>query len=109
MNWWHKGVNEALSYGRSLLYLGRLPVWLDAPKEEEGMLWVTVPLSCCSRWKTGKRALLKQMAETAAAPEIVFTHSAVALRIKAPISGATTGLLSDLLKTVRLINTWAEA
>ncbi len=108
MNWWTKGIADARESGRSLLYLGRLPVWLDAPREEAGLLWVTVPLSCCSRWKAGKRTLLKRMAEGSQAPEIIFSNSAVALRIKTPIHRATTGLLSDLLKTVRLINSWAE-
>jgi hypothetical protein len=53
-------IAELKKTGRARVWLGRVPIWLDAPREEEGV-WLSVVLPEVSAWAEGRRSSVLRM------------------------------------------------
>lgn len=94
-------IAELKSQGRARVWIGRVPIWLDAPREEEGV-WCSVVLPEVSAWAEGRRASLLRMLQSS--PELRdclhMSGQQVVLRTVVPKKGFSPRVLRAALENI---------
>ncbi len=101
-------IAELKREGRTRVWIGRVPIWLDAPREEEGV-WCSVVLPEVSAWAEGRRTSLLGMLMNS--PELrdclQMSGQQVVLRTVVPHRGFSPSVLREALeKLLRVALRW---
>ena len=92
-------LQDLKQYGRARLFIGRLPVWLDAPFEEE-QVWLSLPLVDSSLWGEGRRQALMRLIEKFPALQhhLHLAGPAAFLRMEVSYRGLTEQTLREQIQ-----------
>lgn len=94
-------LSELRQFGRARFLLGRVPIWLDSPHEEES-LWISVILPEVGDWQEGRRTTVVRMLHHH--PELrenlLLTGQQAILRMTIPKRGLGLGVLKTHVERI---------
>jgi hypothetical protein len=95
---------------RAQVFVGRCPVWLDLPFEEESV-WVSLPLPAVEEWATGRnddvQRLMRIAPEVAECVQIAGSHAW--LKVTLPVRCVSKSSLNAAIgQILSLASRWRE-